>query len=100
MPLPAAGADKYLEAPHLKAESAVVRVAGIEVRRVEIQVQAIGTADRRRPAEPAVADVHQIAILAVIAGVAEARGGSANGGNGKRSRWIEISGNQAPANFA
>ena len=54
------GAGKSLEAPHLKAVGAVIRVAGIEVRGVEVQVQAVDTAiDRRRPAEPVVADVNQ-----------------------------------------
>ena len=46
---------------------AVIRVAGIEVRGVEIQVQAVNAADRRRPAEPVVADAGQRAagIVAV-----------------------------------
>ncbi len=40
---------------------AAVRVAGEEVLRKEIQVQAVDTARNGRPAEPGVADAHQIA---------------------------------------
>ena len=50
---------------------AAVRVAGIEVHHAEIQVHAIGTADRRRIAEPETADVAQPAI----GSLAVARGG-------------------------
>ena len=64
-----------LEAPHLKAVAAVVRVAGIEVRRVEIQIEPVGTADRRRPTVPVVADVPRHALIARPAEVAVARGG-------------------------
>lgn len=53
--------DKYLEAPHLKAEGAVVHVAGGDVRRVEIQEHAVDTANRRRVAVPVAADVRQLA---------------------------------------
>ena len=62
--------DKCLEAPHLKAVCTVRRVAGIEVRRVEVQVQAADAVDRRRPAIPVVADVPQrsLAVAAVTRG--------------------------------
>ena len=40
---------------------AAVRVAGEEVLRKEIQVQAVDTARNGRPAVPGVADAHQIA---------------------------------------
>ncbi len=56
--------DKCLEAPHLKAVCTVRRVAGIEVRRVEVQVQAADAVDRRRPAIPVVADVPQRSLAA------------------------------------
>ena len=54
---------------------AAVRVAGIEVHHAEIQVHAIGTADRRRIAEPEAADVAQPAIgsLAVARGMPTGR---------------------------
>ncbi len=46
----------FREATQLKSVGAAVRVAGIEVLRVETQVHPIAAADRRRIAEPAVAD--------------------------------------------
>ena len=46
----------FREATQRKTVGAAVRVAGIEVLRVETQVHPIAAADRRRIAEPAVAD--------------------------------------------
>lgn len=66
----AEGPGKYLEAPHLKTVGAVVRVTGIESRRVEPQVHAVRAADRRSPTVSVVADAPQRAIgsLAVARG--------------------------------
>ena len=66
----------FREATQLKTVGAVVRAAGREPRHVEIQVHAIDTADRRRPAVTAVADVAQRARGVV----AVARGGAAGCG--------------------
>ena len=51
----------FREATQRKTMGAAVRVAGEEVLRKEIQVQAVDTARNGRPAEPGVADAHQIA---------------------------------------
>ena len=78
-----------LEAPHLKAVAPVVRVAGIEVRRVEVQVPDRDVADRRSagPAVPVVADVPCHALEALATEVAVARGGTAHKKKSIRSRY-------------
>ncbi len=69
----------FREATQLKTVAAVARVAVIEARHDEIQVHAIGTADRRRPAVPAAADAPRYALPARTAEVAEAWGGIGTG---------------------
>lgn len=48
-----------MEAPHRKAVGAVGCVLGIEPRRVEVQIVAVGVTGRTRPDGPLVADVCQ-----------------------------------------
>ena len=70
--MPTAGVHLRLfrEATQLKTVGAAGRVAGIEVRHVEIQVHPIASVHKRRIAEPVTADVAQPAI----GSLAEARG--------------------------
>ena len=56
-----------------KTMAAIVRDAGAEAMRVEVQEHADCAAHRRRVAVPAVADAAQCAQSPVIAGIAEAR---------------------------
>ncbi len=74
---PTAGtrARLFREAPQLKTVGAIARVTWGETCRVETQLLAISTADRRRPAIPVVTDVRQIAQSPIIARVTVARGG-------------------------
>ncbi len=62
----------FREATQLKTVAAVIRVAGSEVLRTEIQVHATRAARRRRPVEPEAADEYRIARERV----AVARGGT------------------------
>ena len=61
------------EATQLKTVGAAVRVAGVEVLRIEIQVQAVDAARGGRPAEPVVADVHRFARVCVAVAREKAR---------------------------
>ena len=55
--------------------AAIVRDAGVEVLRIEMQVQAVDAARGGRPAEPVVADVPCYTGIARATEVAVARGG-------------------------
>ena len=63
-------AGKCLEAPHLKAVGPVVREAGIDKRRTELQPHGVRATDRRRQAVAVAADGVQRARV----GIAVARG--------------------------
>ncbi len=75
---PRASSRLFREATQLKTVAAIVCAAGIEPRHAEIQVHAIGTADRGSPAVTAVADVHRFTQSSIVACVAEARGDQAS----------------------
>ena len=70
-----------------------MRDAVLDDRQIEVQVVRIGRAERGRPTLRVIADIQQIAKLADIACVAEARGGYRAAGSGTSSRWIEASRN-------
>ena len=78
-----------LEAPHLKAVAAVMRVAGIDVSCIELQEERAGTADRGRPTVTVLADEPDLALNTRATEVAVARGGPRTAESSISSRWIE-----------
>ena len=67
----------FREATQLITVSAMARVAGIEVLRIEIQVHAVEATRGGRPTVTVKTDTLQIPQSPVAASVAEARGGAA-----------------------
>ena len=61
----------FREAAQLKTVAAIVRTAGVEVLRIEPQVQTVDIVRSGRPTEPAVTDIHQYTF--VVTAVARGR---------------------------